>query len=93
MRYTEARLTPLAMEMLGKSTRRQSISSQLRRPWGEPTVHPAGSPNLLANGPGRGRHGNQYPMHNLRELADAVFWRWRITTPTNIGPWLRSWAG
>lgn len=63
MRYTEARLTLLAMEMLRKSTRRQSISSltttagcKSRR------CYPAGSqPAGQRVRRHRGRHGNQYP--------------------------------
>ncbi len=37
----------------------------------QPVPQPAGQRNQAAS---RGRHGNQYPPHNPRELADAVFW-------------------
>ena len=42
----------------------------------EPTVLPSRFPNLLANGSGGIAVGmaTNMPPHNLRELADAVFW-------------------
>ena len=42
----------------------------------EPTVLPSRFPNLLANGSGGIAVGmaTNIPPHNLRELADAVFW-------------------
>nr|WIF15518.1 DNA gyrase subunit A [Tsukamurella inchonensis] len=77
MRYTEARLTPLAMEML-RDIDEETVDfvpnydgkSQ------EPTVLPARVPNLLMNGSGGIAVGmaTNIPPHNLRELADAIFW-------------------
>src|SRR6201997_4480748 len=77
MRYTEARLTPLAMEMLREIDEEAvdfipNYDGRVQ----EPTVLPSRFPNLLANGSGGiavGRATNT-PPHNLRELADAVFW-------------------
>jgi DNA gyrase subunit A len=77
MRYTEARLTPLAMEMLREIDEEtvEFIPNYDGRVQ-EPTVLPSRFPNLLANGSGGIAVGmaTNIPPHNLRELADAVFW-------------------
>src|SRR6201985_3350122 len=77
MRYTEARLTPLAMEMLREIDEETvdfipNYDGRVQ----EPTVLPSRFPNLLANGSGGIAVGmaTNMPPHNLRELADAVFW-------------------
>ncbi|OMC45498.1 DNA gyrase subunit A [Mycobacterium sp. IS-2888] len=77
MRYTEARLTPLAMEMLREIDEETvdfipNYDGRVQ----EPTVLPSRFPNLLANGSGGIAVGmaTNIPPHNLRELADAVFW-------------------
>src|SRR6201997_4450289 len=77
MRYTEARLTPLAMEMLREIDEEAvdfipNYDGRVQ----EPTVLPSRFPNLLANGSGGIAVGmaTNIPPHNLRELADAVFW-------------------
>lgn len=77
MRYTEARLTLLAMEMLREIDEETvdfipNYDGRVQ----EPTVLPSRFPNLLANGSGGIAVGmaTNIPPHNLRELADAVFW-------------------
>jgi DNA gyrase subunit A len=74
---TEARLTPLAMEMLREIDEETvdfipNYDGRVQ----EPTVLPSRFPNLLANGSGGIAVGmaTNIPPHNLRELADAVFW-------------------
>ncbi|MGZ5378946.1 MAG: DNA gyrase subunit A [Mycobacterium sp.] len=77
MRYTEARLTPLAMEMLREIDEETvdfipNYDGRVQ----EPTVLPSRFPNLLANGSGGIAVGmaTNMPPHNLRELGAAVFW-------------------
>jgi len=74
---TEARLTPLAMEMLREIDEETvdfipNYDGRVQ----EPTVLPSRFPNLLANGSGGIAVGmaTNIPPHNLRELAGAVFW-------------------
>ncbi|MFD3509975.1 DNA gyrase subunit A [Nocardia sp. NPDC058666] len=77
MRYTECRLTPLAMEML-RDIDQETVDfvpnydgrSQ------EPTVLPARVPALLMNGSNGIAVGmaTNIPPHNLNELADAIYW-------------------
>ena len=74
---TEARLTPLAMEMLREIDEETvdfipNYDGRVQ----EPTVLPSRVPNLLANGSGGIAVGmaTNIPPHNLRELADAVYW-------------------
>jgi len=75
MRYTEARLTPIAMEMLADLDR-DTVDfvpnfDQSRK---EPVVLPARFPNLLANGASGIAVGmaTNIPPHNLREICDAL---------------------
>ena len=77
MRYTEARLTPLAMEMLrdiDKDT--VNFSDNYDGQSREPDVLPSRFPNLLVNGGGGIAVGmaTNIPPHNLREVATAVHW-------------------
>jgi DNA gyrase subunit A len=77
MRYTEARLTPLAMEMLrdiGEET--VDFTPNYDGKTQEPTVLPARVPNLLINGSSGIAVGmaTNIPPHNLGEVADAIFW-------------------
>ncbi|HET9875006.1 MAG TPA: DNA gyrase subunit A [Mycobacterium sp.] len=77
MRYTEARLTPLAMEMLREIDEETvDFTPNYDGRVQEPTVLPSRFPNLLANGSGGIAVGmaTNIPPHNLRELAEAVFW-------------------
>jgi DNA gyrase subunit A len=75
MRYTEARLTGAAMEML-EDLERDTVD--LVRNYDdtrdEPTVLPSRFPNLLVNG-GSGiavGMASNLPPHNLREVCDAI---------------------
>ncbi|MGO9553243.1 intein-containing DNA gyrase subunit A, partial [Mycobacterium sp.] len=74
---TEARLTPLAMEMLREIDEETvdfipNYDGRVQ----EPTVLPSRFPNLLANGSGGIAVGmaTNIPPHNLKELAEAVYW-------------------
>lgn len=77
MRYTECRMTPLAMEMV-RDIRENTVnfSPNYDGKTLEPDVLPSRVPNLLMNGSGGiavGMAAN-IPPHNLNELADAIFW-------------------
>ncbi|MFC5285519.1 DNA gyrase subunit A [Actinokineospora guangxiensis] len=77
MRYTEAKLMPLAMDMLrdiGEDT--VDFAPNYDGKTEEPRVLPARIPNLLVNG-GSGiavGMATNIPPHNLREVADGVVW-------------------
>ena len=78
MRYTEARLSPIAMEMLrdiDKDTVEMSLNFDDRLL--EPTVLPARYPNLLVNGAKGIAAGfaTEIPPHNLGEVIDGVITR------------------
>ncbi|QCB49477.1 DNA gyrase subunit A [Rhodococcus sp. PAMC28707] len=77
MRYTEARLTPLAMEML-RDIDEETVDfiPNYDGKTQEPTVLPSRVPNLLMNGSNGIAVGmaTNIPPHNLRELGEAVFW-------------------
>jgi DNA gyrase subunit A len=77
MRYTESRLTPLAMEMLRDIDKETvDFSPTYDGNTTEPDVLPARFPNLLVNG-GSGiavGMATNIPPHNLREVADGVVW-------------------
>ncbi|AZA10353.1 DNA gyrase subunit A [Corynebacterium gerontici] len=77
MRYTECRLTPLAMEMV-RDIRENTVdfSPNYDGKTQEPDVLPSRIPNLLMNGSGGIAVGmaTNIPPHNLNELADAIYW-------------------
>jgi len=78
MRYTEARLTPLAMEML-EDLDRETVDWVLNylQTINEPTVLPGKFPNLLCNG-GQGiavGMATSLPPHNLTEVCNAILHR------------------
>ncbi|KAF0849536.1 DNA gyrase subunit A [Nocardia caishijiensis] len=77
MRYTECRLTPLAMEMLRDidSETVDFVPNYDGRSM-EPTVLPARVPALLMNGSNGIAVGmaTNIPPHNLGELAEAIYW-------------------
>lgn len=77
MRYTECRLTPLAMEMLREIDHEtvDFVPNYDGRSQ-EPTVLPSRVPALLMNGSNGIAVGmaTNIPPHNLRELADAIYW-------------------
>ncbi|WP_280259076.1 DNA gyrase subunit A [Nocardia abscessus] len=77
MRYTECRLTPLAMELLreiGHETVDLTPNYDGRSQ--EPVVLPSRVPNLLMNGSNGIAVGmaTNIPPHNLNELAEAIYW-------------------
>ncbi|MBE3597102.1 MAG: DNA gyrase subunit A [Hydrogenibacillus sp.] len=75
MRYTEARLSPIAMELL-RDIKKDTVDFQPNYDGREeePVVLPARFPHLLANGAGGIAVGmaTNIPPHNLRELIDAA---------------------
>lgn len=77
MRYTEARLSPIAMEMMrdiDEDTVNFSPNYDGRSE--EPVVLPSRFPNLLVNGSAGIAVGmaTNIPPHNLREIAEGVAW-------------------
>ncbi len=77
MRYTEARLSPMAMEMMrdiDEDTVNFSPNYDGRS--SEPDVLPSRFPNLLVNGSAGIAVGmaTNIPPHNLREIAQGVTW-------------------
>ncbi|HEX3593205.1 MAG TPA: DNA gyrase subunit A, partial [Pseudonocardiaceae bacterium] len=77
MRYTECRLSPLAMAML-QDIEEETVdfADNYDGKTREPDVLPARIPNLLVNG-GSGiavGMATNIPPHNLREVADGVVW-------------------
>ena len=77
MRYTECRLNPLAMEMV-RDIRENTVdfSPNYDGKTMEPDILPSRVPNLLMNGSNGIAVGmaTNIPPHNLRELADAIYW-------------------
>jgi DNA gyrase subunit A len=77
MRYTEARLSPLAMEML-RDIEEETVDFRPNYDGRsqEPTVLPSRIPNLLVNGGGGIAVGmaTNLPPHNLREVTAGVTW-------------------
>ncbi len=77
MRYTECRLTPLAMEMLREIDEETvDFTPNYDGRSMEPVVLPSRVPQLLINGSGGIAVGmaTNIPPHNLREVAEAIFW-------------------
>src|SRR5712692_7010128 len=75
MRYTEARLAPLAMQLLGEIDEDTvDFTATYDGNTVEPIVLPARFPNLLVNGGGGIAVGmaTNIPPHNLGEVIDAV---------------------
>ncbi|MFN7172893.1 MAG: DNA gyrase subunit A [Fimbriimonadaceae bacterium] len=78
MRYTECRLTPIAMELL-EDLDRDTVEwvPNYSQSQDEPTVLPAKFPNLLCNGSQGIAVGmsTDMPPHNLTEVCDAILMR------------------
>ena len=77
MRYTEARLAPLAMEMMRDIDEETvDFSPNYDGRAQEPDVLPSRYPNLLVNGASGIAVGmaTNIPPHNLREVASGVQW-------------------
>jgi DNA gyrase subunit A len=75
MRYTEARLTPLAAEMLADLEKNTvDFRPNYDETREEPTVLPSVVPNLLVNGCSGIAVGmaTEVPPHNLSEICDAI---------------------
>ena len=75
MRYTEARLSKISMEMLADINKDTvDFSPNFDETEREPDVLPARFPNLLVNGTSGIAVGmaTNIPPHNLREVVDAV---------------------
>ena len=83
MRYTEVRLTPLAMEMI-EDLDRETVDwvDNYLQSTKEPTVLPGKFPNLLCNGGSGIAVGlaTNLPPHNLTEVANAILHR--VDNPT-----------
>lgn len=78
MRYTECRLTPIAMEML-EDIDRETVDwmPNYLQTLNEPTVLPSKFPNLICNG-GQGiavGMATSLPPHNLTEVCNALLHR------------------
>ncbi|WP_270171454.1 DNA gyrase subunit A [Paenibacillus sp. SYP-B4298] len=74
MRYTEARLSPIAMELLRDIEKRTVLfKDNFDNTTKEPVVLPARYPNLLVNGVSGISAGfaTEIPPHNLREIIDG----------------------
>ncbi|MFM9280262.1 DNA gyrase subunit A [Paenibacillus jiagnxiensis] len=74
MRYTEARLSPIAMEILRDIEKRTVLfKDNFDNTAKEPVVLPSRYPNLLVNGVSGISSGfaTEIPTHNLREVIDA----------------------
>ncbi|WP_328303822.1 DNA gyrase subunit A [Actinomycetospora sp. NBC_00405] len=77
MRYTECRLTPLAMSMLADIDEETvDFADNYDGRTQEPTVLPGRVPNLLINGSAGIAVGmaTNMPPHNLREVAAGAMW-------------------
>ncbi len=75
MRYTEARLTPIAMELLADLEKNTvDFRPNYDETREEPVVLPGIVPNLLVNGCSGIAVGmaTEVPPHNLREICDAI---------------------
>ncbi len=75
MRYTEAKLTPLAIEMLADIEKNTvEFEDNFDATLQEPTVLPAAAPNLLVNGATGIAVGmsTSIPPHNMGEVCDAL---------------------
>src|SRR5512142_1098205 len=77
MRYTEARLKPLAEDLMADLDKETvDFVPNYDETTEEPTVLPAPVPNLLINGSVGIAVGmaTNIPPHNLREVSDAIIW-------------------
>ena len=75
MRYTEARLAPIAEELLADIDQNTvDFTPNFDDSLGEPTVLPARLPNMLINGASGIAVGmaTNIPPHNLGEISDAI---------------------
>ena len=86
MRYTEAKLAPLAMEIMRDIDEETvDFNPNYDGRSQEPTVLPSRFPNLLVNGSAGIAVGmaTNIPPHNLREICEAV--KWALENPDASG--------
>ena len=90
MRYTEARLAPIALEMLA-DIQKETVDfvSNFDDTLQEPGVLPAAIPNLLVNGSSGIAVGmaTSIPPHNLGEVCDALIYlldKWRYLDDVGV---------
>jgi DNA gyrase subunit A len=86
MRYTEARLKPLAEDLMADLDKETvDFVPNYDETTEEPSVLPAPFPNLLVNGSAGIAVGmaTNIPPHNLREVIDALVW---LIDHTQYGP-------
>jgi len=90
MRYTEARLTPAALDLLGDIDKDTvEFTANFDDTLVEPTVLPAAIPNLLVNGATGIAVGmsTNIPPHNLSEVVDALIFmlsKWSKLDDINV---------
>ena len=90
MRYTEARLTPAAVDILAQLDRDTiDFSRNFDDSLNEPDVLPAAIPNLLVNGASGIAVGmaTSIPPHNLGEVIDALNYlleRWEVQEDVTV---------
>ncbi len=95
MRYTEARLTPAALDLLLQLDRNTvDFTRNFDDSLNEPEVLPAALPNLLINGASGIAVGmaTSIPPHNLGEVIDALIFmldRWDKLEDVNVGDLMR----
>ncbi len=95
MRYTEARLTPFAIELLAQLDRNTvDFTPNFDGTLNEPDVLPAAAPNLLINGASGIAVGmaTNIPPHNLSEVVDALVFmlkQWDRLDDINVSDLMR----
>jgi DNA gyrase subunit A len=95
MRYTEARLAPLALDLMGDIEKETvNFNPNFDDTLTEPSVLPAAAPNLLVNGASGIAVGmaTSVPPHNLGEVVDALIYmldRWTKLDDVTIGELMR----
>ena len=91
MRYTEARMTPFAMELLNQLDRETvDFTRNFDDSLDEPAVLPSAIPNMLVNGASGIAVGmaTSIPPHNLGEVIDALTFmleHWQKLDDINVG--------
>jgi DNA gyrase subunit A len=91
MRYTEARMTPFAMELLNQLDRETvDFTRNFDDSLDEPGVLPSAIPNMLVNGASGIAVGmaTSIPPHNLGEVIDALTFmleHWQKLDDINVG--------
>src|SRR5213080_4801400 len=95
MRYTEARLAPMALDMMADIEKETvNFGPNFDDTLTEPTVLPSAVPNLLVNGASGIAVGmaTSVPPHNLGEVVDALIYmldHWTKLDDVTIGELMR----